>query len=229
MQSVQQNSLPTFNEMLRMGIRANEIGMPQEWSSLIHKPIKRDLECTARLLAGIDKPKAQDYIVQLAKRDLSYVAAFFNSLRVPFFFFGWDRPRSAIVQCCGPDRRSVLALLNHQPVTQQPTAGPSNDRLNRVWQAVGIVLDELQFRDGISFSLSWNPHYGRIPEFDFSGYDRPVSWNALWQSLPLAERCRVSREPPPHHIEVEDRRLECALHPASTAIPQTSVKTRELP
>ena len=204
----EQDTTPTFNEMLRMGIRANEIGMPQKWSSLIHKPIKRDLECTARLLAGIDKPKAQDYIVQLAKRDLSYVAAFFNSLRVPFFFFGWNHPQSAVVQCCGPDRKSVLALLNHQLATQRPTAGPDNDRLNRVWQAVGIVLDELGLRDDVSFALVWESHRSQTSEFVFFGHDRQVAWSVFWQSLPFEDRCRVSREAPPHHIELDEQQID---------------------
>jgi len=175
----------------------NDFGLPQPWFTLIRKPIERDLECTAKLLANIKKPKTQDYLAHLAERELTYVADFLNSLRVPFFFVGWDHKQFTVVQCCGPDRKSVLSLLNHQPATKRHSAAPDNKKLDQIWEAVGIVRDELQFRDAISFSLAWNPHYGKAPEFDFSGHDRKVAWSAFRKSLPLVDRTRVSREPPP--------------------------------
>jgi hypothetical protein len=197
--------------LARLGVTLDNVGQPRPWSTLIRNPIQRDLECTAKILADIDKPKVQDYLAQLARRELWYVSAFLNSLQIPFFFVAWDHQRSVVVQCCGPDLKSVLSLLSHQPVTGSTTDGPANDRLDQIWQSAQFILDELRLRDGISFSLAWNPHYGRIPEFNFSGYDRQVSWNALWQSLPLVDRCRISQEPPPRPTEFEEQRIEPAV------------------
>ena len=73
MKSVQQESQPTFKEMLRMGIPADEIGAPQPWSALICKATKGDLACTDKLLVDIDKPTAQNYLVRVAERELQCV------------------------------------------------------------------------------------------------------------------------------------------------------------
>ena len=197
--------------LAQLGVTLDNVGQPRPWPTLIRKPIQRDLECTAKILADIDKPKVQDYLVRLAQRELRFVAEFLNSLRIPFFFVAWDHQRSVVVQRCGPDSKSVLSLLSHQPVMGSTTDGPANDRLDQIWQSVQFLLDELRFRDGISFSLAWNPHYGRIPEFSFSGYNRQVSWNALWQSLPLVDHCRISQEPLPRPIEFEQQRIEPAV------------------
>ena len=64
----EQDTTPTVEEMLRMGVTPDTYGNPQPWDVLIQEPPKGDLRHTARLLINIDKPKAQDFIVRLAQR-----------------------------------------------------------------------------------------------------------------------------------------------------------------
>ena len=206
------------NSLAQMGITLDDIGHPQPWSRLIQKPPKGDLKHTAWLLTNIDKPKAQDFLARMAHRELSAITAFFDSLEITYFFVGLDKKHNTYLQRCGPDRKHVLDMLQTRPSyagRESTNQGEDKDKLDRIWQAVLILTDELTTISDISFSLLWNGHSGATPELDYSGdCTRQDAWDLVWLSLPYQDRCRVLRKPPPRSIDLEEQRLEPA--PPST-------------
>lgn len=211
-----QNTSPlTVTEMLRRGVTPNQWGHPQPWDALIREPSKGDLKNTAWLLANIDKLKAEGFLARLAHREQWAIAAFLDSLKIAYFFVGSDDERGALLQRCGPDRTAVLNLLKTRPRSaghESATQDEDTDQLDRIWQAVKILADELKSIDGVSFSLLWDGHGAATPEFDFSiDRTRQYAWDFLWKTLPIEARRGVPLKPPPRPFELEVQRIDPAV------------------
>ena len=164
------------------------------------------------LLASIHTPKTQDFIAHLAHREQWAITAFLDSLEITYFFVGADSEQHTLLQRCGPNQKSVLDLLRTRPHSTRrraTTQGEDKVKLDRIWQAVKILADELKSIDRISFSLLWDGHGAATPELDFS-FDRTRqnAWDYLWKSLPIKARHGVPLEPPQHPVEPEERWIE---------------------
>ena len=191
-----------------IGITPDELGRPTPWSRLVRTSPAADLQYTARLLDDVDQSSTRNFLAGLAYGELCFVADFLNSLAVPFSFAAWDHERTDVVERGGPDRQSVLALLDHHQ--HQPVVDLNNDRLDRIWQAVSMLLDELRKRTTVSFALVWESGRMNVPELDYHGHNREIAWRALWQTLPFEDRHHVSRKPPPPPMDLDAPRLDVA-------------------
>ena len=184
--------------------------MPLPWTSLVQRPSIADHLRVAQLLKTVDSDDGAKRLQQLVRGDLANVASFLSAVPgMTFFMVIWDNRQFQVHQKAGPNKRNVMAMLRRrQPRKSRRRDG--ND-FDQAWEAVQIVLEELDQRENTSFAIAWQLDDDPIPEITLSDdLTRDRAWTSILQSLSADSRADVPKEPPPGRFELEKTLTEPA-------------------